>query len=69
MDIIDAYQDLGSYRAAAHLCGTTHKTVRRMVERRESGEEEWRSASRPKHTDSYLDLIRTRVKATDGRIS
>lgn len=69
MDIIDAYQDLGSYRAAAHLCGTTHKTVRRMVERREAGEEEWRSASRPKHTDSYLDLIRTRVKATDGRIS
>jgi transposase len=69
MDIIDAYQDLGSYRAAAHLCGTTHKTVRRMVERRESGEEEWRSASRPKHTDAYLDLIRTRVKATDGRIS
>ena len=69
MDIIDAYQDLGSYRAAAHLCGTTHKTVRRMVERREQGEEQWRSASRPKHTDPYLELIRTRVKATDGRIS
>ncbi len=33
MDILAAYRDLGSYRAAADLCGTTHKTVRRMLER------------------------------------
>jgi hypothetical protein len=26
MDIISAYQQLGSYRAAAELCGTTHRT-------------------------------------------
>lgn len=69
MDIVNAYQDLGSYRAAAHLCGTTHKTVRRMVERRSVGEQEWLSSPRPKQTDPYLDLIRTRIKATDGRIS
>lgn len=69
MDIVNAYEDLGSYRAAAQLCGTTHKTVRRMVERRSAGDEEWLSSPRPKQTDPYLELIRTRVKATDGRIS
>jgi hypothetical protein len=31
MDIISAYQQLGSYRAAAEQCGTTHKTVKRVV--------------------------------------
>jgi Homeodomain-like domain len=36
MDIISAYQQLGSYRAAAELCGTTHKTVKRVVEKFEA---------------------------------
>ena len=31
MDIIATYQELGSYRAAADLCGTTHKTVKRVM--------------------------------------
>ena len=33
LDIVNAYAELGSYRAAAELCGTTHKTVRRIIER------------------------------------
>ncbi|MDP8978729.1 MAG: hypothetical protein M3N17_09200 [Actinomycetota bacterium] len=33
MDIITAHEETGSYRAAAELCGTTHKTVRRLVDR------------------------------------
>jgi len=33
MDIIAAYQELGSYRAAADLCGTTHKTVKRVMDK------------------------------------
>jgi len=28
MDVIAAYRDVGSYRGAAEICGTTHKTVR-----------------------------------------
>ena len=35
MDIVNAYATLGSYRGAAELCGTTHKTVKRVVERRD----------------------------------
>jgi hypothetical protein len=37
LDIVNAYAELGSYRAAAELCGTTHKTVRRIIERHRAG--------------------------------
>ncbi len=36
MDIISAYQQLGSYRAAADICGTTAKTVKRVVDKFEA---------------------------------
>ena len=32
MDILSAYREVGSYRGAAAMCGTTHKTVRRVIE-------------------------------------
>jgi hypothetical protein len=32
MDIISAYQQVGSYRGAAELCGTTHKTVKKVID-------------------------------------
>ena len=38
MDIVNAYAALGTYRGAAALCGTTHKTVKRVLERRARGE-------------------------------
>lgn len=31
MDIVTAYRKVGTYRGAAQMCGTTHKTVRRVV--------------------------------------
>ena len=37
MDVIAAYRDVGSYRGAAEICGTTHKTVRRIIEAYEAG--------------------------------
>jgi len=67
LDILSAYRELGSYRAAAALCGTTHRTVRRVVERRDRPPVE--APPRPKTTDPYRTLIVERVRATDGRIS
>ena len=67
LDILSAFQGLGSYRAAAALCGTTPKTVRRVIERRTSP-----PPSRPprsKNTDPFLALIEAKVRSTDGRIS
>jgi len=31
MDMNAAYQEVGSFGAAATICGTTHKTVRRAI--------------------------------------
>lgn len=68
MDIINAYHELGSYRAAAKLCGTTHKTVRRIVERQQGAPRPERPP-RPRTTDVVADLITERVERTQGRIS
>ncbi len=67
MDIVSAYNELGSFRAAAALCGTTHKTVRRVIERRNVMPAE--RPPRPKITDALAGLIAERVRASDGRIS
>lgn len=67
MDILNAYHELGSYRAAAALCGTTHKTVRRVVARRLRPPPE--RPPRPKKTDPLRELIADKVRLTDGRIS
>jgi transposase len=67
LDILTTYAELGSYRAAAALCGTTHKTVRRVVERR--GQPPAERPARPRVTDPYHELIAAKVQRTDGRIS
>jgi len=66
MDIIDAYQTVGTYRGAAALCGTTHKTVRRVVERRA---QVGRRAAHPLKAGAVTGLVEERVRQTDGRIS
>ena len=68
MEIVNAYAAVGSYRGAAALCGTTHKTVKRVLERLEAGHVEPRDRP-PSNTAGVVDLIAQRVQATDGRIS
>ncbi|MGH7752687.1 MAG: IS21 family transposase [Gemmatimonadales bacterium] len=69
MDIVHAYQELGSYRAAAALCGTTPKTVKRVMARRERGPVDHRRAAVPLNTAGVTELIAERVRSSDGRIS
>jgi len=33
LDVITAYREVGTYRGAAEMCGLTHKTVKRVIER------------------------------------
>ena len=68
LKIIDAYNQLGSYRAAARLCGTTHKTVRRVVERQRAGGLAPPRVPRAKNTDPVIDLVAERVRASDGHL-
>jgi len=70
MDVIAAYRDVGSYRGAAAICGTTHKTVKRIIDLHEAGATApVEKTPRPRNYDEVADLVAKRVKATSGRIS
>jgi len=69
MDIISAYREVGTYRGAAVVSGTTHKTVRRVIARHEAGGAMPGRAARGHNYDGVAGLVAARVKATSGRIS
>ena len=64
MTIIAAYQDTGTYRGAAAVCGTTHQTVKRVVQRAQAG-----GVRRPRvrNFEVVADLEAARVKKYNGR--
>jgi transposase len=68
MDIISAYQETGSYRAAAELCGTTHKTVRRVIERVEAGGTKPARKERERNYASVEELVTARVVTSKARM-
>lgn len=65
MDINAAYREVGTYRGAAAICGTTPKTVKRIVE----GAERETGAKVAHNYDSVRDLVAQRVEKTQGRIT
>ena len=67
MDIISAYQQVGSYRGAAELCGTTHKTVKRVVEKFAAGDPPPPRVERAHNYDAVA--VTERVAKSAGRIS
>ena len=70
MDVISAYRDVGSFRGAAVICGTTHKTVKRIIEAHEAaGILAAVKPPRCRNYDAVADLVAERVKDTAGRIS
>jgi hypothetical protein len=69
MDIISAYREVGSYRGAAVIAGTTPKTVRRVIARHDAGAGPVVRSPRDHNYDSVVDLVAKRVKDTSGRIS
>src|SRR3954454_22313271 len=74
MDVIAAYRDVGTYRGAAAICGTTHKTVKRIIEAHEAigvagGVRSRSKPPRARNYDQVTDLVAKRVEATSGRIS
>ena len=72
MDVIAAYRDVGTYRGAAAMCGTTHKTVRRIIEAHEllgEGGCPPQRVVRARNYDEVAELVVASVKKTGGRIS
>ncbi|KUI21963.1 transposase [Mycobacterium sp. GA-2829] len=72
MDIISAYHQLGSYRAAAAECGTTHRTVKKVVEKFEADQAGMLPSPRAERAHNYdavAGLVAERVDKSNGRIS
>jgi transposase len=69
MDILAAYREVGSYRGAAAMCGTTHKTVRRVVEAHGAGQAQPPRKDRGRNYDDVRTLVTERVRTSSGRIS
>lgn len=74
MDVIAAYRDVGSYRGAAAICGTTHKTVKRIIVAHEAatlgeGSVRLQRAPRARNYDSVTGLVAAKVTSSQGRIS
>ena len=69
MDVLAAYREVGTYRGAAAICGTTHKTVKRIVERHNG---DGAAPQRKERIRNYSDVRATvegEVNRTQARIS
>lgn len=69
VDVLAAYRDVGSYRGAAAVCGTTHKTVKRIAEAHNAGGGPARRRDRGHNYDGVEELVAAHVRRTAGRIS
>jgi len=66
MDINAAYREVGTYRGAAEICGTTAKTVKRIVEAAERTDQ---PGSVVHNYDDLRSIVVERVAKTQGRIT
>ena len=70
LDIITTYEETGSLRATADLCGTTHKTVKRIVDKHRADDPADDGPRRVvRNYDGVRDLVIDRVDATRGKIT
>src|SRR3954469_8125599 len=68
VEILEAYDLLGSYRAAAEAVGCDHHTVRRYVQLRAAGNPPGERAKRSKPIDEFLPKIEELVERSNGRV-
>ncbi|GIE90483.1 IS21 family transposase [Actinoplanes regularis] len=68
VEILEAYDLTGSYRAAAELAGCDHHTVARYVKLRAEGRSPEERAQRSRPIDEFMDKIEELVARSGGRI-
>ena len=68
MEILEAFDLTGSYRAAGELAGCDHHTVARYVALREAGQPPTVREHRARPIDEYLDKIEELVVRSAGRV-
>jgi hypothetical protein len=71
MDMYSAYREVGSYRAAADICGTTPKTIKRSVNaaQRAQGGSGGSPGQVAHNYDGVAELVAASVERTKGRIT
>jgi hypothetical protein len=69
MDVLAAYREVGSYRGAAAICDTTHKTVRRVVQAHEGGGAKPARVGRGHNYDAVTEVVAKKIESSKGRIS
>jgi hypothetical protein len=67
MEILEAYDLTGSYRAAAELTGVDHHTVARYVKMRAAGQRPDQRRHRARAIDDYLPKIEELVVRSHGQ--
>ena len=69
MEILEAYDLVGTLRGAAELVGCDHKTVAHYVQEREAAGGDWRRKGRPRpRTNAYDDKIAELVERSEGKV-
>ena len=68
MEILEAYDLVGTYRGAARIAGCDHHTVRHHVERRAAAAELAVPSPRPSVVDGYRAKIEEWVERSEGEI-
>ncbi len=69
MTIIAIYENVGTYRPTAAICGTTPKTVKRVIDRAGAGDTLRRRKERRRNYEDVADLVAERVQRSKGWIS
>jgi hypothetical protein len=68
MEILEAYDLVGTYRGAAELAGCDHHTVKHYVQRRAAGLPPDAGLERPSIIDPYRAKIEELVEHSNGKI-
>jgi len=68
VEILEAYDLMGSFRGAASLMGCSHHTVQRLVEDRAAGKPDPVRRQTPRLTDPFEAKIAEWVERSDGKI-
>src|SRR4029453_16763420 len=68
MEILEAYDLTGSYRAATELAGCDHHTVARYVQLREAGQSPQRRVHRVRPIEEFMAKIEELVARSGGRV-
>lgn len=68
MEILEAFDATGSYRAAGQLAGCSHHTVAAYVAAREAGRPVGGAVARPRAVDVFLPKVEELVEKTQGKV-